>query len=116
MSVRSTHPPHITRRRATKILGGALLSSLPTSPFASTQEPAAPSPTYTRLLSDEDLDSLEEIEHAACLFFSEQVDPSTGQVLDRAINKTATGELDSRFVSSIAATGFGLTALCISDK
>src|SRR5258708_23809563 len=100
MCCRFTATPILTRRIATKILGGALLSSLATSPFASTQEPAAPSPTYTRLLSDEDLDFLEEIEHAACLFFSEQVDPSTGQVLDRAINKTTTGELDSRFVSS----------------
>src|SRR5882762_7302954 len=116
MSVSSSTPPHITRRSATKLLGGALLSSLATSPFAWTQQPAAPTPTYTRLLSDEDLDFLEEMEHAACLYFSEQVDPSTGQVLDRATNKTSTGELDPHFVSSIAATGFGLTALCISDR
>jgi hypothetical protein len=116
MSVSSSTPPHITRRSATKLLGGALLSSLVTSPFASTQQPAAQSPAYTRLLSDEDLVFLEEMEHAACLYFSEQVDPSTGQVLDRATNKTSTGELDPHFVSSIAATGFGLTALCISDR
>jgi hypothetical protein len=116
MSVSSPTPHHITRRSATKLLGGALLSSLATSPSAWTQQPAAPTPTYTRLLSDEDLDFLEEMEHAACLYFSEQVDPSNGQVLDRAANKTSTGELDSSFVSSIAATGFGLTALCISDR
>ena len=116
MSVSSSTPPQITRRSATRLLGGALLSSLATSPFAWTQQPAAPGPTYTRLLSDEDLVFLEEMEHAACLYFSEQVDPSNGQVLDRAINKTSTGELDPHFVSSIAATGFGLTALCISDR
>src|SRR5215467_12910970 len=116
MSFSSSTPRQITRRSATKLLGGTLLSGLVTSPFAWTQEPAAPSPTYTRLLSDEDLAFLDEMEHAACLYFCEQVEPSTGQVLDRAINKTSTGELDSRFVSSIAATGFGLTALCISDK
>ena len=116
MSVSSPTPPHITRRSATKLLGGALLSSLATPPFARTQQPAAPGPTYTRLLSEEDLAFLEEMEHAACLYFSEQVDPTTGQVLDRAINKTSTGELDPHFVSSIAATGFGLTALCISDR
>src|SRR3981189_3429855 len=115
MSVSSPTPSHITRRSATKLLGGALLSGLAPPPFAWTQQPAAPSPTYTRLLSDEDLAFLEEMEHAACLYFSEQVDPFTGQVLDRAINKTSTGELDSGFVSSIAATGFGLAALCISD-
>src|SRR6266403_5010227 len=98
MSVSSPTPSHITRRSAAKLLGGAFLSSLVTSPLAWTQQPAAPSPTYTRLLSDEDLDFLEEMEHAACLFFSEQVDPSSGQVLDRAINNTSTGELDPHFV------------------
>src|SRR3981081_344382 len=116
MSVSFSTPSNITRRSATKLLGGALLSSLATSPFARTQQPAPPSPPYTRLLSDEDLVFLEDMEHAACLYFSEQVDPSNGQVLDRAINKTSTGERDSAFVSRIAATGFGLTALCISDR
>ncbi|HEX3570989.1 MAG TPA: glucoamylase family protein [Acidobacteriaceae bacterium] len=116
MSVGFSTPSNITRRSATKLIGGAILSSLASSPLAWTQQPAAPSPTYTRLLSDEDLVFLEEMEHAACLYFSEQVDPSNGQVLDRAINKTSTGQLDSGFVSSIAATGFGLTALCISDR
>ena len=52
----------------------------------------------------------------ACLYFTEQADPATGQVLDRAVNKTSTGEFDTHFASSIAATGFGLTALCISDR
>src|SRR5258708_40265485 len=102
MSVSSSTPPHITRRSATKLLGGALLSGLATSsPFAWTQQPAAASPAYTRLLSDEDLAFLDEMEHAACLYFSEQVDPSTGQVLNRAINKTSTGELDPHLVSGI---------------
>src|SRR5580700_2318161 len=116
MSVSFPTPPHITRRCSTKLLGGTLLSTLVPSALLHAQQPAAPSPTYTRLLSDEDLVFLEEMEHAACLYFSEQVDPSNGQVLDRAINKTSTGQLDSGFVSSIAATGFGLTALCISDS
>ena len=116
MSVRLSTPSNITRRSATKLIGGALLSSLASSPLAWTQQPAAPSPTYTRLLSDEDLVFLEEMEHAACLYFSEQVDPASGQVLDRANCKNPTGQLDPHFVSSIAATGFGLTALCIAEK
>src|SRR5258708_30252957 len=115
MSARSSTPSHITRRTATKLLGGTLLSTLVPPLPAQTQQAAA-QPAYTRLLSDEDLVFLEEMEHAACLYFSEQVDPTTGQVLDRATNKTSTGELDAHFVSSIAATGFGLTALCISDR
>lgn len=55
---------------------------------------------------------LEEIEKAGFLFFWEQADPSTGQVKDRAL---AAGK-DTRTVSSIAATGFGLTALCIGAQ
>jgi hypothetical protein len=55
---------------------------------------------------------LEEIEKAGFLFFWEQADPSTGQVKDRAL---AAGN-DTRTVSSIAATGFGLTALCIGAQ
>jgi hypothetical protein len=56
---------------------------------------------------------LEEIEKAAFLFFWEQADPVTGQVKDRAL---ATGINDTHTVSSIAATGFGLAALCIGDQ
>ncbi len=55
---------------------------------------------------------MEEIEKAGFLFFWEQADPNTGQVKDRAL---AAGN-DTRTVSSIAATGFGLTALCIGDQ
>ncbi len=115
MSVSSSTPPHITRRRATKLLGGALLSGLAAPTLVLAQQAEAPHPAFTRLLSDDDLAFLEDLEHGACLYFLEQADPSTGQVLDRANSKNTTGTLDDRFVSSIAATGFGLTALCISD-
>jgi hypothetical protein len=116
MSASSPTPPHITRRSATKLLGGALLTTVLPSPFTEAQQPVAAQPAYSRLLSDEDIIFLEEMEHAACLFFSEQVDPASGQVLDRANSKNTTGQLDPHFVSSIAATGFGLSALCISDR
>jgi len=116
MSASSSTPPRITRRTATKLLGGTLLSTLVPSPLAHAQQTETKSPAISRLLSDEDLVFLEEMEHSACLFFSEQADPSTGQVLDRATNKTSTGEFDTHFASSIAATGFGLTGLCISDR
>ncbi|MGH9596965.1 MAG: glucoamylase family protein [Edaphobacter sp.] len=115
MSASSPTPPHITRRSATKLLGGALLTTILPSPFTEAQQPAVTQPAYTRLLTDDDIAFLEEMEHAACLFFSEQADPVSGQVLDRAFSKNTTGQFDSHFVSSIAATGFGLTALCISD-
>jgi len=92
------------------MLAGALFYDLATPTFA--QVPVAALP---RLLEDEDIVFIEEMQRANYLFFVEQADPSTGQVLDRAINKT-TGTMDSRFTSSIAATGFGLTALCIADS
>ena len=127
MSLRPTASNKITRRSATKLLGGALLSNLVTPATSLAQAlpatapqtsapPAAAAGAYKRLLSGEDLAFLDEMEHAACLFFTEQADPANGQVLDRAINKTSTGQLDSHFASSIAATGFGLTALCIADR
>lgn len=59
-----------------------------------------------------DAQLLEEIEKAAFLFFWEQADPLTGQVKDRAL----AGGSDTRTVSSIATTGFGLTALCIGGQ
>jgi hypothetical protein len=55
---------------------------------------------------------LDEIERAIFLYFWEQASTATGQVKDRAF---AAGN-DTRTVSSIAATGFGLTALCVADQ
>jgi hypothetical protein len=59
--------------------------------------------------SDEQL--LDEIEKASFEFFWNEASPKTGQVKDRAL---ANGG-DTRRMSSIAATGFGLTAMCIAD-
>lgn len=61
-------------------------------------------------LSDDQF--LDEIERAIFLYFWEQASSTTGQVKDRAF---AAGN-DNRTVSSISATGFGLTALCIADQ
>jgi hypothetical protein len=55
---------------------------------------------------------LDEIQQAAFLFFWEGADPNTGQIKDRAL---AAGD-DSSTLSSIASTGFGLTALCIGAQ
>jgi len=60
--------------------------------------------------SDEQL--LDEIQRASFDFFWNEASPKTGQVKDRAL---ASGN-DSRTMSSIAATGFGLTSLCIGDR
>jgi hypothetical protein len=116
MSISSSRPENITRRNAVKLLGGALFSGLAAPSFGQTQAATEVHPASSRLLSDLDIEFLEDMQHCACLYFTEQVDPTTGQVLDRATNKITTGKLDNRFVSSIAATGFGLTALCIADR
>ncbi len=66
-----------------------------------------------RGLRAQDLDSLlDEVERRACRFFYEQADPRTGLVRDRAYMEGP----DRRTVASIAATGFGLSALCIADR
>jgi len=57
--------------------------------------------------SDEEL--LDEIQRATFDFFWNEASAKTGQVKDRAL---ANGN-DTRTMSSIAATGFGLTSLCI---
>ncbi len=108
----------ITRRDFLVELGkAAVFSSLPGIAFfpfgcgsgsTSISPPPPPGDGYTG--TDDQL--LEEMEKAGFLFFWEQADPTTGQVKDRAL---AAGN-DTRTISSIAATGFGLTALCIGDQ
>src|SRR5271170_6795240 len=63
-------------------------------------------------LPDEDEQFLETLEKANFLYFLEQADPDTGLVKDRCNVRAA----DNGIVGSTAATGFGLTALCIGHK
>ena len=63
-------------------------------------------------LSPEDDQFLNDMESANFLFFWEQANPKTGMVQDRCdVRGGSPGT-----VASIAATGFGLTALCIGAK
>ncbi len=59
--------------------------------------------------TDEQL--LDEIQRATFQFFWNETNPDTGLVKDRALLNGNGSET----MSSIAATGFGLTALCIAD-
>ena len=76
--------------------------------------PAAQAPRFIQQspFSPDDEAFLEEMEKANFLYFWEQVNPETGMVRDRANVRNPA----SSVLSSIAATGFGLTALCIGDK
>jgi hypothetical protein len=66
-------------------------------------------PTSPSLIDDP---LLEELERANFRFFWEQANPETGLVRDRVNVR----QPDKSELASIAATGFGLTALCIGGK
>jgi hypothetical protein len=74
--------------------------------------PAQPATAPASALSSEEDQFLEEVEKAHFQFFLEQTNPQTGLVKDRS----AVASNDKGMVASIAATGFGLTALCIADS
>jgi hypothetical protein len=78
--------------------------------FGVTQAPNANPATAP--FSQEDDQLLEEIEKDSFLYFWEQANPQTGLVKDRSNVRSA----DNSIVASVAATGFGLTALCIGQK
>lgn len=62
--------------------------------------------------SPDDGKFLDDLEHANCLYFWEQASPQTGLVRDRFNTRAK----EPGVVASIAATGFGLTALCIAES
>jgi hypothetical protein len=106
------------RRDCIKLLAGAALlpsaAGLPT--FA-----AHSAPITNHTLAPDDESFLDDMQRRACLYFAEQAGAQSGQVLDRAtaINTPLNlpAKLDpTRRMASIAATGFGLTALCIADR
>jgi hypothetical protein len=113
-----SNSPILQRRAALKMMGGALMATLasPAAEAAQTRRRTTAAAAGPAPLSPADIAFLDDMERAACLYFVEQADPASGQVLDRASNKVSTGRLDNRTAASIAATGFGLTALCIADK
>jgi hypothetical protein len=96
--------PHklVSRRSLLGCLGASGAGLLPSLRGAEAQ---------TTFSAEED-QFLEELERAHCLYFWEQANPQTGLVRDRF---SVRGKDTSR-VASIAAVGFGLTALCISEK
>src|ERR1044072_6402940 len=57
---------------------------------------------------------IDDLQHRAFLYFWEQADPQTGLVPDRARIDGASLPPSHQNVASIAATGFGLTSLCIA--
>jgi hypothetical protein len=85
-------------------LPGLHLDTLPSSSIATS--------STMPILSAEDDQFLNDVENASFQFFWEQGNPKTGMVKDRCNLHLP----DRKEASSIAATGFGLTALCIGDQ
>ncbi len=106
-------PSPLSRRELLTRFGHALLAfpvlNVATISTSCGGSSASSNPGPPPLTDDQFLD---QIERAIFLYFWEQASSTTGQVKDRAF---AAGN-DIRTVSSIAATGFGLTALCIGDQ
>ena len=107
--------PNLRSRREVlrQLLGAGLLPFFPNSaPWAlQAQNPIATTSTEP-VLSPEDDQFLNDVEAASFLFFWEQGNSKTGMVKDRT-NVHAERPHDA---ASIAATGFGLTALCIGAQ
>ncbi len=111
--LRSAHPRCVLRSpkisdplsRRDLLKQAALLGGVGLAPLLRATETRAP-------FSDEDDKFLDELEQANYLYFWEQASPQTGLVRDRS---NVRGN-DRTTVASIAATGFGLTALCIAEK
>ena len=88
------------------------LVSLPLAPLAAQAENKNVFAEPARVpYSGSDDTLLDEIERAAFDFFWNEAGAGSGQVKDRAL---LNGH-DTRTIASIAATGFGLSALCIAD-
>jgi len=99
--------PAVSRREVLRTLAAMAAGSVLPMGYALGQE--------HNKLSREDEALLDDLEKSGCLLFWEQGSPNTGQVLDRA-RHDLNGARDPRRMASIAATGFGLTALSIADK
>jgi hypothetical protein len=78
------------------------------------QESPAP-PTASRFTPDDEK-FLDDLEYKSFEYFWQQANPRTGLVPDRARQDDAPLDANHHNVASIAATGFGLTALCIGAE
>ena len=86
-------------------------------PLVSTAAPGSPQTIdASHGLTNDDQQFLEDLERRSFNYFWEQADPQTGLVPDRARMDGSPLDENHQRVGSIAATGFGLTALCIAAE
>jgi len=98
--------------RATAVL----LSAFVTIAWGGTVENSAPATDQVAPVSAADRTFVEDLEHRNFAYFWEQADRTTGLVLDRAAVDGGRAKGPGRDIASIAATGFGLTAICIGAE
>jgi hypothetical protein len=91
-------------------------ASVVTWPQGSTAVSLVQRAKATRHLSREDELLLEDLQQRSFRYFWDEADPQTGLVPDRARMDGSPLDENHRNVASIAATGFGLTALCIAAE
>ena len=100
----------LSRRAVSLLLLALVLVHVrPISTFAS-------QPNSRHFFSARDQWLLEDLERRSFQYFWDQAGASTGLVLDRTRTDGAPADEDHRTVASIAATGFGLTAICIASE
>lgn len=103
------------RRHSAKLITLFLILGLQLGPtFPSTAHRAGRVSSFTRLSRPGDQQFLEDLERRSFQYFWEEADPHTGLVPDRARMDGSKLDDNHQDVASIAATGFGLTALCIA--
>ena len=107
----------MTRREALQLIAAAAIQPCAPGPDSRTRATTNPNgnplPSGPSTLTTDDQAFLEDLERRAILYFIEQAHPVNGQVLDRA-PAFAGGKPDPRNMASIAATGFGLSALTLA--
>lgn len=93
-----------------------ILLTVPCSLSLPASAQSTPPPPSTSPFSLQDDAFLEDLERRSFQYFWEQADPRTGLVPDRARADGSPLPESHRNVASIAATGFGLTAVCIATE
>ncbi len=109
--------PNLSRWGVSTAIGHILLCALLVCFAPRLAGAAADGATETYHLSKIDNDLLDNISRRSFRYFWEQQNLHTGLVLDRArVDGRPDDDPQHKNISSIAATGFGLTALCIGAQ
>ncbi len=104
--------------RATATFPSALLMLTGTLYGGVADQPYSPPNSLDQVATVSPIDRayVEDLEHRSFAYFWEQADHGTGLVLDRARVDGGRAKGPSHDIASTAATGFGLTAICIGAE